>query len=392
MLPHVCILSAAHPAWDGRVTHKIGKGLRSAGMRVSWIGPDLEAPVPGHGIEFNLLSPESGWMARYWRGRALLEAASRLSDVDIWFGVEPDSAAIAIKLAQRCGGRAVFDIHEMYHDDMLKGRVPTLLKPLLGAVMKWKLARICRGSDLIIGAGLTRVEPYQSAARTSMVVRHCLSGELAREPGATPFDGSRGFVRIIHGKATLSHGTRQIMEAAAYVRQHSGPKLRILMFKSFHPNEKFGLHEAMKLATDLGVADMIEWHEPVPFQNMFDLMRTCDLGVIAYTQEMGVSCMPNRIFEYMAFGIPVVCPVYARELVSILNETQCGILAQTETGESLGEAILAVSADREAAKEMGLRGRRAFVERFNMEQELQPFVDWVFADLARRSATKAAIA
>jgi glycosyltransferase involved in cell wall biosynthesis len=149
------------------------------------------------------------------------------------------------------------------------------------------------------------------------------------------------------------------------------------MFRSFAPNEGFGAEEAMNLAAELGISDAIEWHDPVPFHEMFGLMRTCDLGVIAYTQKMGVNCMPNRIFEYMAFGLPVICPIFARELVSILDDTKCGLLADTEHGGSLGEAILAICSAREEARAMGLRGRRAFTQRFNMENELQPFVDWV---------------
>ncbi len=37
---HVCILTSAHPIDDVRVSHKIGESLRSAGFRVTWIGPN----------------------------------------------------------------------------------------------------------------------------------------------------------------------------------------------------------------------------------------------------------------------------------------------------------------------------------------------------------------
>jgi glycosyltransferase involved in cell wall biosynthesis len=172
-----------------------------------------------------------------------------------------------------------------------------------------------------------------------------------------------------------------MMEAAAYLRRRGGPPVRLLMFKSFLPGEGFSLEQATGVASSLGVDAMIEWHDPVPFHDMFQLMRTCDLGTIAYTRNMGVNCMPNRIFEYMALGLPVVCPDFARELVPILNETKCGILADTEKGEALGKAIFALCSDQVAARGMGSAGRRAFQDRYNMEQELQPFVDWVIGGL-----------
>jgi glycosyltransferase involved in cell wall biosynthesis len=377
MLAHVCILSALHPPDDGRVTHKIGRGLRAAGMRVSWIGPGKAPPFDDHGIEFQLLPYSKGWVARYLRRRALEKAALQLRHVDVWFAVEPDSAMVANKLASSYGGRAVFDIHEVYHDDMLKERVPRLLKPIIGALVKWKLTEICRRADLIVGAGFTRLEPFLSVARSSLVVRHCLSRELGGEQAATPFDGSHDFVRILHGKATLSHGTRQILEAAAIVQRKHGLKIRLVLFKCFNAAERFGLKEAIVLAEQLGVSHVIEWLDPVPFHKMFEIMRKCDLGVIAYTRKMGVNCMPNRIFEYMALGIPVICPSYAREMVPIVEATKCGILTNTENGELLAEAIKLICGNRNEARQMGMRGRRSFLEVMNMEKELEPFVNWV---------------
>lgn len=381
MSVHVCILSAAHQPGDGRVTHKIGKGLRDAGFKVTWIGPGRDRPEPDHGIDFKFLAAEGGLAARYRRVQALFRAAAQLQGVDVWFAVEPDSAAVGVKLARGHGGRSVFDIHEVYHDDMLKGRVPSPLQPVLGLLIKWKLSQICRKCDLIIGAGVTRIAPFESVARRSMVVRHCLSRAIANEPSAAPFDGSRDFVRVLHGKASLSQGTRQMMEAAAHLRRKGGPKLRVLMFRSFLANEGFGIEQATALAADLGIDDLVEWHDPVPFHDMFGLMRTCDLGTVTYTRQMGVNCMPNRIFEYMALGLPVICPAFARELVPILEETKCGILAETESSEMLAKAIVDVCSDPVGAREMGSAGRRAFQKRFNMEQELQPFVEWVLHGL-----------
>lgn len=377
MTSHVCILSAKHPPGDGRVTHKIGKGLRDAGFKVTWIGPGREPPDPHHGIDFKLLGDEGGFVARYRRSQQLFRTAAQVPGVDVWFAVEPDSADVGVKLARSLGGKAVFDIHEVYHEDMLKGRVPTLLQPVLGRLVKWKLSQICRKSDLIIGAGVTRITPYESIARRSMVVRHCLSRALADLPGATPFDGSRDFVRIIHGKASLSQGTRQMMEAAACLRQNGGPTVRLLMFRSFLGSEGFGIAEATALASRLGIEDLIEWHDLVPFHEMFRLMRTCDIGTITYTRQMGMNSMPNRLFEYMAMGLPMIVPNYASELVPILAETKCGILVETEDSKLLAKAIADICSDTAAAKAMGAAGRRAFQQRFNMETELLPFIDWV---------------
>lgn len=375
--PHVCILSLAHPPGDGRVTHKIGRAFREAGMKVTWIGPGKEAPAVHHGIDFRLLPVAGGWGNRFKRRKLLLDEARKLDDVGVWFCVEPDSAAMGIRLAAERGGRSVFDIHEVYHDDMLKGRVPRVLQPPLGWIVRQLLTRTCRKSDLIVGAGITRIEPFARVARQSMVVRHCLARAYGDGPAARPFDGTRDAVRILHGKASLMHGTRAVMRAVAHAKRTSPARFRLVMFKSFSTAEQFGLEDAVREARELGIEDSIEWLDTVSFDKMFDLMRGCDAAVIAYSRELGVNSMPNRIFEYMAAGIPTVCPSYARELVSILEETHCGVLVDAEDPRALGDAFVALASDPAGSRAMGGRGRAAFASKFNMEQEIQPLIDWI---------------
>lgn len=291
--PHVCILSLAHPPGDGRVTHKVGRGLRDAGIRVTWIGPGASVPSQTHGITFHLVPPGRGWLARLSRRGAVEKIAQGVDGVSVWMGVEPDSAALASRISSRRGGRSVFDIHEVYHDDMLRGRVPGMLRPLMGRMVQAQLRRICSRSSLSIGAGTTRLEPYLTGDARGIVVRHCLSRQYGEMPPARPFDGSRPFVRLMHGKATLSHGTREVLRSVSVARRLCNADFRIVLIKAFNPKEGFGYDEVMKIAGSLHLEGCLEWLDPMPFESMFDVMAGCDLGVIAYTRTMGVSSMPK---------------------------------------------------------------------------------------------------
>lgn len=181
----------------------------------------------------------------------------------------------------------------------------------------------------------------------------------------------------MHGKATLLHGTLQVFRGIAEAQRISGLSFKVLLIKSFNPEERFGFDEAVRAARGLGIEHSLEWHDPVPFEGMFQLMRECDLGVIAYTRVLGENSMPNRIFEYMALGIPTICPSYARELVTLVHDAECGILVDVEDPSALGRAFADLASSPKESIAMGDRGRTAFASRFNMERELEPFVEWI---------------
>src|SRR5262249_55619532 len=152
---------------------------------------------------------------------------------------------------------------------------------------------------------------------------------------------------------------------------------RVVLFKTFNSKEGFGYAEVMGEAQRSGVVDSIEWHDPVPFQRMSGILSECDAGLIAYNRELGVNCMPNRIFEYMALGLPSICPSYAVEIKSIIAETGCGITADTESPDDFGNAIASLAKDPVAARRMGAMGRDSFTKKYNIETELAPFVEWI---------------
>jgi len=73
--------------------------------------------------------------------------------------------------------------------------------------------------------------------------------------------------------------------------------------------------------------------------------------------------LPNKLFQYMAAGIPVVASDFpqVREIVEV---ARCGLVADTTRPEAIAEAIGGILADREEAAAMGARGRAAVRDRY----------------------------
>jgi glycosyltransferase involved in cell wall biosynthesis len=100
-----------------------------------------------------------------------------------------------------------------------------------------------------------------------------------------------------------------------------------------------------------------------------------------------VDSSPNKLFEYMAAGLPMIAsnfPYWQR----FITDIGCGIMVDPHDPAAIAEAIEWVLDHPLEAEEMGQRGRRAFEERFTWEHEAERLVEFyetrVFARPGRR--------
>jgi glycosyltransferase involved in cell wall biosynthesis len=77
----------------------------------------------------------------------------------------------------------------------------------------------------------------------------------------------------------------------------------------------------------------------------------------------------------MAVGLPVLAPSYDKGIAPVIKTEKCGMLADFENPESIAEAINHLRDNPEVCREMGRRGREAFLARHNWEGEVQPLLD-----------------
>jgi glycosyltransferase involved in cell wall biosynthesis len=364
-----------HSPEDGRVTHKIGRGLKECGFKVSWVGFGSTLPETTHGIDFRIIGPINlGIIKRLRASKMLEENAKQVENVDVWLAVEPDSARVANRLRVEGKSRSVFDIHEMYHSDMLNLRFHRTLHPFIGFFIKKLLERICTRADLIMAPGITRLDPYKNVNPKQIVVRHCLSrSDVPVSSNAM----SKDVVRIMHGKATKSRGTVALLRAIRGVKARVSRHVKVALVNDFARFEDFDYHAAKDYIKELGLQKEVEWYEPMTFGKMKDLLLQSDIGVIAYPRNFGVNSIPNRIFEYLSFGLPVVCPIFAKELEHIVKRYNCGCLVNTEDPREIEDAIVEIVNNEKRGLAYAANSRKAFEEEFNMDKELKPLVRWL---------------
>jgi glycosyltransferase involved in cell wall biosynthesis len=388
---HICLLTSAHPVDDVRLKEKLVSTFLSNGFRVTWVGPDHRY-VPatagarsGQVCEYALYPPPRSRIGRLF-GRELARTAAHVKDVDIYFAPEPDSARAAVNLAQKRGAKVVFDIHELYHQSHIQNWGPRFTRPFTRWLVRRLIAKTCARCDLVIGVSEGVLAPYREAARDSVIVRNCapvwFAGDVAVDEGSHNGD----IFRIMHGKSTAYNGTSTLLRGVAGAMRRVRD-VRVVVFEWFDREPVGAKNELTSQIETLGLQSAVELRAPVTMREMPSVLRTCDVGTIAHGRFLEAGTQPNRLYEYMAVGLPVLAPSYDKGIAPVVESERCGMVADFEDPESIADAIVYLRDNPDARHAMGRRGREAFLARHNWETEVRPLLSRLLSWFPERSTT-----
>jgi len=95
------------------------------------------------------------------------------------------------------------------------------------------------------------------------------------------------------------------------------------------------------------------------------LLALSSVGLAAYKEE-ATQTLPNKPFEYMAAGLPLLSSLRG-ELEDLIRNERIGLQYQARDVDSLVEKIQWLAANPETARAMGQRALRLFEERFRSD-------------------------
>lgn len=128
-----------------------------------------------------------------------------------------------------------------------------------------------------------------------------------------------------------------------------------------------GLADALRRrAEQSGVGDSVHLLAAVPSDEVIDYAASAQVGVspIVPTCLNYRYSLPNKLFQYMAAGIPVVASDFP-QVREIIDGARCGLVVDTSRADLIAGAVNALVVDPREARAMGSRGRDAIRERLN---------------------------
>lgn len=114
----------------------------------------------------------------------------------------------------------------------------------------------------------------------------------------------------------------------------------------------------------------------VPYDQLPRYTASADLGILLYRNDCrnNYYCAPNKVFEYLMMGLPVIAANYPgmRELV---EGEDVGACVDPEDPREIAAAVNRLAADPEARRRMRANGLKRAREQYNWEREFAPLLE-----------------
>lgn len=356
-------VTSAHRVSDGRIAHKEASALAAAGYDVTVLGlrGAVGVPLPP-GPRFIEYAEPGSRLRRFLFRLPRLVAYCLKHRYDAYHLHDPDLVLLGFVL-KLAGRRVVYDVHEAYPMVVLdRDWIPRPLRPLLSLLWRRLEEAFVRRADLTIVAHDAVKRQFRRG--TIVTVQNFPVAEDA-VPNPAVAMRQRPPRVMYHGDLTEQRGLLTMIDAIAAVTGFEQPELRLGGSLPPAMSARIDRMRGIERTAYLG------WLNP---ERLAEEMALARAGlVLLHPTRNYLVIRPNKLFEYMAAGLPVIASDFPhwREVV---QGTGCGLLVDPLDSAAIARAIEHLFAHPAEAAEMGARGREAVRLRYNWRSQRQKFL------------------
>ena len=107
--------------------------------------------------------------------------------------------------------------------------------------------------------------------------------------------------------------------------------------------------------------------DPVPKDQIASVMAAENAGLAILKKiDMFKTTYPNKVFDIMACGDPVLCQIDG-VIRDVVEENGAGLFVEPGNPQALADAVLKLSSDPELCRKLGENGRKAIKEKFSRD-------------------------
>ena len=308
-----------------------------------------------------------------WRGVAL---ARKTGTYDVLFATStPLTAALPGIAMKMLGGKNkfVFEVRDLWPE---LPRALGMKNPLfLGgmSLLEWlayRYADSCIGLSPGIVEGIRKRAP--KGRQVEMIPNGCdLELFHPRNRGPVKLEGIKpgDFVAGFTGAHGIANGLDAVLDAAAELKRRGATEIKIVLVGDGNQKDRLMARaKAEKL-------DNVRFYPPVKKTEIAKITASFDCGlmILADVPAFYYGTSPNKFFDYISSGIPVLNN-YSGWLSDLISANECGVAVPPKDPESFADALELLTRDRSLSVAMGLHGRVLAEREFSRVGLSQAFV------------------
>lgn len=354
----VCHITSVHKYNDTRITLKECKSLLDNGYEVHLIAPDTEEEnykgIKIHGVK-NTYKSRLARMLFY--RRKIFNKAIEI-DAEVYHFHDPELIPLGLKLLKK-GKKVIYDVHEDVPRAILsKYYIPAVFRGTLSRVFEIYENYASKKMDVLVTATPHIYKRFKKINKSTVNINNYpLLNELFEEK-LYKTEATKKYVSYVGALGEI-RGSEQLFKASEQMQC----KLKVAGRLANH-NLKIQIKNNQNIGY-LGILDR---------DDVKNLLSRSIAGIVTFLPEPNhIYAQPNKLFEYMSSGIPVVSSNF--ELwKDIVENNNCGICVDPEKPEEIATAVNYLVDNPELAKQMGNNGRKMIEEKYNWEIEKRKLI------------------
>lgn len=180
------------------------------------------------------------------------------------------------------------------------------------------------------------------------------------------------FMAIFTGAHGVANGLDAVLDVANELKKRKRPDIKLV----FVGDGK--LKPSLLTRAQSEGLDNVIFQSPVPKNELAGLMESADIGlqILANIPAFYYGTSPNKFFDYVASGLPVLCN-YPGWIAELIDEFNCGFSVPPEDRSAFADALIRAADSRGLLEGQGLNALKLAKGRFARSELSRVFVEWL---------------
>ena len=275
-------------------------------------------------------------------------------DYDVIYATStPLTVGLPAICAKRLRGKPyVFEVRDLWPE--LPKAMGIIQNGLAVSFLEWFEGACYRNADACVGLSPGIVEGIRKKRPDGDIVlipNACDLDVFGRAPNEARAEEPQ-FTAVFCGAHGRANGLESLVEAGAVLKRRGRDDIRIVFIGD--GQKKDGLQRS---ASEEGI-DQCIFLDPMPKTELAEFLSKADLGlmILADIEAFRYGTSPNKFFDYIASGLPVLCN-YPGWLTDLIIKHNCGSSVAPVDAEALADALIEYADSPDQCTEQGANAR-----------------------------------